>query len=255
LLFLKIDSTLRGHPAMDLKVVLAATGRRRVWVCPAFPATGRVVENGWLRVTSDATFAPVDLRPLFRGATVFDAAGEEELRRLAAAALRETEPPLLVGSAGLARELACVLSRREPLAPARPEPRAGVLRAVIGSVTAVTARQLDYLAAHPVPAVETLRFDWTENGYRDLRRRLRNWRPADTAGLILSGGDMATLVLDQLGARGIGLQAEVLPGVPWGRVRGGACDSVPVATKSGSFGDADTLARVALFFAAVPNAS
>jgi uncharacterized protein YgbK (DUF1537 family) len=64
--------------------------------------------------------------------------------------------------------------------------------------------------------------------------------------LILTGGDTAMAVAGALGAAGLTLAGEVLPGVVAGRLRGlsGAVDGLPVVTKSGSFGDPQTLARL-----------
>jgi uncharacterized protein YgbK (DUF1537 family) len=62
--------------------------------------------------------------------------------------------------------------------------------------------------------------------------------------LVLTGGDTARAVLAALGARGIALRAELLPGVPLGRIIGGELDGVAVVTKAGGFGRPDTLVEV-----------
>ena len=41
--FKKIDSTLRGHVALEVDALVRATGSASALVCPAFPAQGRVV--------------------------------------------------------------------------------------------------------------------------------------------------------------------------------------------------------------------
>jgi uncharacterized protein YgbK (DUF1537 family) len=66
--------------------------------------------------------------------------------------------------------------------------------------------------------------------------------------LVLSGGDTASLVCRALGARRIELEDEIVPGVPWGYVSGGAFDQSRVATKSGGFGGPHALIQVADFF-------
>lgn len=58
--------------------------------------------------------------------------------------------------------------------------------------------------------------------------------------LFLSGGDTATAVLSALGAHGVRILGEVAPGIPYGRVIGGAAQ-VPVVTKAGGFGSDDAL--------------
>jgi uncharacterized protein YgbK (DUF1537 family) len=66
--------------------------------------------------------------------------------------------------------------------------------------------------------------------------------------LVLSGGDTASLVCRAAGVQRIELCDEIVPGVPRGILRGGAFDGVGVVTKSGGFGDRDTLVQVADFF-------
>ena len=48
--YVKIDSTLRGHPGVEIGAAAEASGARLVVVTPAFPATGRTVEDGRLSV-------------------------------------------------------------------------------------------------------------------------------------------------------------------------------------------------------------
>ena len=61
IIFKKIDSTLRGNTRADILAALDAYGFDTAVVNPAFPEMGRVVENGWLRVTTDPTFQPIHL--------------------------------------------------------------------------------------------------------------------------------------------------------------------------------------------------
>lgn len=49
-IYQKIDSTLRGHWAEELKAVRAVTRPQHVLVCPAFPAQGRLVRDGRLHL-------------------------------------------------------------------------------------------------------------------------------------------------------------------------------------------------------------
>ena len=62
--------------------------------------------------------------------------------------------------------------------------------------------------------------------------------------LFLCGGDTAAEVLDAVGATGVWLQSEILPGVVLGKIRGGDCDGLAVVTKPGAFGEGDTLLRL-----------
>ena len=63
-------------------------------------------------------------------------------------------------------------------------------------------------------------------------------------GLFLSGGDTAAAVLGALGANGVRLQVEALPGVVQGTVTGGTDDGLSVITKAGAFGGPDTLVQL-----------
>ncbi|MFQ6094803.1 MAG: four-carbon acid sugar kinase family protein [Candidatus Bathyarchaeia archaeon] len=61
------------------------------------------------------------------------------------------------------------------------------------------------------------------------------------AGLILVGGDTAIEVMKSIGACGIRIEGEVLPGVPLGRMIGGRFEGLPTVTKAGGFGREDAL--------------
>jgi D-threonate/D-erythronate kinase len=58
LLFKKIDSTLRGHVGEEIRAALEASRARVAIVAPAFPAMGRTVEHGMLRVTGAGAVGP-----------------------------------------------------------------------------------------------------------------------------------------------------------------------------------------------------
>lgn len=68
------------------------------------------------------------------------------------------------------------------------------------------------------------------------------------ASLFLSGGDTALSVLGRLGARGLRLDREILPGLVLGRVTGCAFEGLAVGTKPGAFGDDDALVRWRAFW-------
>jgi len=72
------------------------------------------------------------------------------------------------------------------------------------------------------------------------------------AGLFLTGGDIAFHVIRAVGARGLRLTRELEAGIPAARLIGGALDGLPVVTKSGAFGDEQTLVRSARYLAAQP---
>jgi len=64
------------------------------------------------------------------------------------------------------------------------------------------------------------------------------------AGLILVGGDTSIMMMGALGAKGIRLDSEVLPGIPVGRILGGKREGMWVITKAGGFGGAYTLVKL-----------
>jgi uncharacterized protein YgbK (DUF1537 family) len=61
------------------------------------------------------------------------------------------------------------------------------------------------------------------------------------SGVVVTGGDGARALVDALKADRITLLDEVVPGVPFGVVVGGAADGLSLVTKSGGFGDEETL--------------
>jgi D-threonate/D-erythronate kinase len=86
-----------------------------------------------------------------------------------------------------------------------------------------------------------------------LREFLNGLEGLDMAALFFTGGDTGMRVCNAIGARAIDLRDEILPGFPWGFLRGGVFHGLPVASKSGSFGGEDALLCCADFFA--PTAS
>ena len=67
---------------------------------------------------------------------------------------------------------------------------------------------------------------------------LKQTKPAS---LFLSGGDTANAVLKAIGAKGIRLLKEVVPGMVQGTIIGGLMDGLFVVTKAGAFGEKDAL--------------
>lgn len=63
------------------------------------------------------------------------------------------------------------------------------------------------------------------------------------AGVVATGGDGASAVLNALGAGGIALVDEVTGGMPLGTLTGGPAAGLPVVTKAGGFGPPNVLMR------------
>ncbi len=67
---------------------------------------------------------------------------------------------------------------------------------------------------------------------------MRRTRPGS---LFVTGGDTAAALLQAVGAAGLRLREEVLPGVVAGSILGGDFEGLTVVTKAGAFGDKNTL--------------
>jgi uncharacterized protein YgbK (DUF1537 family) len=290
-IFKKIDSTLRGHAGAEILAVAAAFACEAVLVTPAFPAMRRVVESGYLCVTSQETFAPIDLAAYFRGQGVagchqvkpwdvetalvwgkrflsIDAGCDQDLDSIIRAGLGWHRRALFAGSGGLAAALARAL-RPQPAARARTDRPAGPAIFCIGSDHPATLEQeagllscrpavwLDARTASPGEVVASLR----QSKHVALRMPRGTIPPAlvrdllfpavqHAGGILLSGGDTASMVCRAMGVDSIRLVDEVTTGIPYGLLRGGVLAGHTVVTKSGAFGNADALVLVADFFSA-----
>jgi len=186
IIYKKVDSTLRGNLGAEIKATLTRGGFSLAVICPAFPAMGRIIEEGWL-TTSDSTNRAVHLPTLLReqglervhhldrgvlgsgirrvaeslnaiaadrpSAVVVDAVTEKDLEIIAEATLTALPAALSVGSAGLAGAVAevLVIIHGEPRknAPKRPAytDASGSVVLFIGSNSPVTAAQVEFLVS------------------------------------------------------------------------------------------------------------
>ena len=196
-----------------------------------------------------------------------DAVSDDDLSRIARVALEQEPPALLVGSAGLAREAAAILGEWHERARATADPQGDErpLVFVVGSVHDVTAGQVGRLVesrgAIEVEAeqVGASHFEQAEDSRTHLVVRVpldrfservldglvRAVEEDSAGGLLVTGGDTARLVCNALRIDAIHLRGEIAPGIPWGTVEGGAAHGLHIVTKSGGFGNADALVRVA----------
>lgn len=192
-LYRKIDSTLRGHVAVEIAATLQTAGEGAfAVVCPAYPATGRTMIDGQVRVggerlddteiwrrggsgPTELMTLLADLKPVAVGldtlrdgglkaaiaaaraagarAVVCDAETEADMDAIVMGALA-LPGVVWVGSGGLTIPLARALSPS-----GRPDDRpvarrAGPTLAVVGSASSVSRRQLQLLAHDP--AVQSL---------------------------------------------------------------------------------------------------
>ena len=216
-LYKKIDSTLRGPWIDEVDQLLLLTAYSQAVVCPAFPALGRTVRNGWLYLDGQ----PV--QEIVCPFTVRDATTEEDLARIAADICSSILP---VGSAGLALHVfRRAPSPRLPL-PASPRPSLPWL-VLIGSDHPRSQAQLQFLqSARPLSVlINPASF------------------PDSLAGIFATGGETAARFLRATGASGITALRELLPGVPTGLVLGGRYNGGVMITKAGGFGSPDTILR------------
>ena len=62
-------------------------------------------------------------------------------------------------------------------------------------------------------------------------------------GLILTGGDTAVSICQEINAYGIQIMKEISPGIPAGLIIGGKLSGLSVVTKAGGFGEEDAILK------------
>lgn len=253
-LFKKVDSRLKGN----IEAELDAIPHRQSLVVPAIPAFGRWMKNG--RIGGFGAAEPIDVaKRLGRHAAtaiVPDIAEQGDIDNAL-----EQDFDLPIGARGLAEAMAKAMAPNAGGADISfPEGRA---YCVIGSTDPITLAQLDRLHATsadisfvPAPngqgAVPTRPARLTiiqatpglfpsdgKTVAAALGKTLANLGPPPGSLLVLSGGATAQVILEQLGIAVLELLGEALPGLPIARAGG-----LTVVTKSGGFGDPDTLSTL-----------
>jgi uncharacterized protein YgbK (DUF1537 family) len=186
LLFKKIDSTLRGPVAAEIKALVDELAPPLVVLCPASPAVGRTVREGVLLVhgvpvadteyrgdpgwpvtesnivallaaggvTDIACLSLARLRAAsqlgpecFRGVLICDAETTDDLGRLVALVRRQVPGAVFVGAGGLAHALAAEeIDVSRPVPLGSFAPQGGLF--VSGSMNARSRHQLEYLRDH-----------------------------------------------------------------------------------------------------------
>lgn len=261
ILYKTVDSTLRGHVALEMEACFAASGRTSLVFAPAFPGAGRTTVNGIQLVDGVPVAASVYGRdpmhparhsaladlvpPGIRDVTLLDARTQDELDAQVAA-IPEPESCLWVGSPGLALALA----RRFGPAAAAPTAFDGVdteLLVVVGSANPCSHRQADQL--HAARGITLLRGPAAREGdpaavlRRVAEEAARTFRQRRCGALIATGGDTMEAVLELLDIHEFDILRELEPGFPLGRARLGDGRSFLLAMKAGGFGAEDALAR------------
>lgn len=210
---------------------------------------------------------------------VCDAETEDDLGRIADASLSGAPATFFIGSAGLAHALAAI-DEAQPAQVVRIAPSGHGTLIVVGSLAATSRSATRKLAAsgsvrHIPVAPETLLGDpvgstalagciaeVTAVGGDVLVEIAMDAAPDIALGpqlvrgladalepislqigaLAATGGETAAALLTRFGVSGIRLVDEIEPGVSLGLTLGRL--SIPVATKAGAFGDADSLLRI-----------
>lgn len=252
-----VDGGLRvdGRPAAEAPAVADPAAPRTGASVLALAVDGGAVPTGALplltvRAGAAAVAARLDRFAATGGRVlVGDAETADDLATLAAGS--EGRPVLLAGSAGLATALA------ERLVPSGQPPARDVglrrpLLVVAGSVHPATRVQLERLGQRDGLAV--IAPPGTAGAHDAEARRTVAARLAAAARarierdppgvLVLTGGETAVAVLRALGARGVRVVGEVEPGLARATLLDGPFAGLPVVTKAGGFGDADTLVRL-----------
>jgi D-threonate/D-erythronate kinase len=197
-----------------------------------------------------------------------DIAAHADLENLVTEALATGKNILWAGSGGLASALAGALFsdtiKHEPHAP-------GNLPALfcIGSDHPVTMRQVAALQRQRATRlIDSESASSSALGIREalthgvhvvLRiprhrlpgerlRRLLQQASGRASAIVLSGGDTAASVCRAVEAHELEVADQIVPGLPWGTLKGGLLDGFSVATKSGAFGHETDLIKVADFF-------
>ena len=255
-IFKKVDSRLKGNIAAELDAIPF----RRALVMPAIPEFGRWVQEG--RLGGFGVAEPVDIAARLGRhadlAMVPDATSQAEID----SALSAIDHDLPVGARGLAEALA--LRMAPAAAPFSPIHLAAPAICVIGSTDPITDVQIErlrrtcpdlaYLPApngtmpDDLPALAPLTVLRATPGggsadpatvAKRLGHALVRLQPHPGTVLVISGGATAQVVLRALGIAVLQLQGEALPGLPIAQAGG-----FTIITKSGGFGDPDTLLRL-----------
>lgn len=196
LIYKKMDSALRGHPAAELLATMRATGINRAIVAPALPDERRTTIDGHQYcdgiVLEQTVFGhglkSSDLVEMFQagasdpvslvrssdlqrkgiaafsqtGIVIADAATNADLELLAASAI-EAGIGLLCGSAGLARAVARMGGLTSQTAmPVGAISRQGPVLLIVGSQHQATAHQIEHARQHGVLVLRPEQHDLDE---------------------------------------------------------------------------------------------
>jgi uncharacterized protein YgbK (DUF1537 family) len=241
---------IAGESSIPVRERLHAIGLHPRWIAPGHSAQhieqqmSQSLREGNRAVFCDANTAE-DLQSIVR----------------AARAMQTRIPTriLWIGSAGLAHALADHLPIAEqPL----EHPTDGAVLIFSGSDHPVTQRQIAALheqhevfiwptvdsGKKPTDSIIVFRIERGHTTEEEIRAAVSSLMPQTISCLFLTGGDTAMLVCRALGIHSLRLHHEFEPGIPQATAEGGLFAGCTVILKSGGFGSADVLCRIAKHF-------
>lgn len=225
----KIDSTLRGNIAEEVRAMMDSLQIRLAIIAPAYPAHGRLVENGYLQIIQawgenstpvPICFIPSVIKPapstpvavlslnevrqgeknLVKKITELHSAGinmiavdavtDEDLRTIAIAINQLAVPCLSVGSAGLAANLPIAW---KVVNQEHLRVRQGTML-IAGTLNHVTAKQIASALEYPGTELIEIRSDMIYEG----RVEEEMTRVMDCIAAVLLAGRIPVLVIDTL---------------------------------------------------------
>lgn len=291
--FHKLDSRLRGHAAREVATLRETAPGRPILVAPGLPKHGRVVRSGkiWARdhagqqwacepvalaeglkvLGHDASLCSRSCSSIPDGISVWDSETDEDLDRIAAAAIARPGV-ILCGSSGLASALARAIGIPPPVHQ-HVLPRPMLL--IAGTAHPQTLRQIEHLHGaapklHSAVTIDEPAFGKVAAALAEGRSqlvtpllpkfpkasrislRIAAWldRAVDVlprpGSLFVTGGETLDSLMRALAAEGIALTGQIAEGVPVGRLAGGRWDGLDVISKSGGFGAVDLMSKLIL---------
>ena len=266
IVFKKIDSRLKGHPATEAGMVASHFEKSSLFIAPAVPELGRRVVDGHIEghgqdqpLSSECLFAEIGFEK-----RIADARNREDMRLLAREFVERRQDMVAVGSSGLARAIV-EETRGKPALAARPRLKRPFLF-LLGTQDATTIEQAEQLMNQhrEIGLIEAPDGRWTPPHeiaqswvVRMMPRKLSPALSLDnlagglcdtvdrgfSGSLLLSGGSTVEALLARLATGPVRVVGEWEPGLPVvdleisGR-------HLPLVTKSGGFGDKECLLRL-----------
>lgn len=249
-IFKKVDSRMKGNVAIELN----ALPERPLLVAPALPSFDRLVKSG--KVCGFGVNDPIDIAEALgehaSKSTIIDTHCTLDLDK----AVANYPEHLLVG----ARDLASALARKWGIENSTAEPLSGKIAIAIGSRDPITLGQIEALPAsayHHILAPDGIGSESSSDARIVLLQATSGPQPQSSLtvakafaksfipltehrdGLVLSGGATAEALLNALQLGVVELEGELLPGLPVAK-----SGNWRIATKSGGFGDVDTLCQL-----------